>query len=179
MPLNENGKAKVLIESLARVPDPKIIVEIGSIRIPIDSASDGFSTMYLAQEAKNLGAHFFTVDLEQSHLRMAAGLMLERDLPAFLVWGDGLEFLTRAPLEIDFLYLDGSEPVSTMKQFQAAESKLTPGAVVCIDDCHNYSGWEYGKGNIVVPYLQERSDWDVQIVPSAFQYMTAVCVKPS
>jgi len=157
--------------------EPKVMVEVGCIRIPIDCASDGFSTMYLAREAKNLGARFFTIDIDQSNLRMAAGLMLGENLSPVLVWGDGLEFLERAPLEIDFLHLDGSEPVSTLAQFMAAKPKLSLGCVVCVDDCHNYGGWLYGKGDLLVPYLEERDDWHVQIIPSALEYKTAVCTR--
>ncbi len=173
--MQENGKARVLRQSLKMVPDPKIMVEVGCIRIPIDSASEGFSTMYLAREAKRLGARFFTVDIDQSNLRMAAGLMLGEGLDPVLVWGDGLEFLDRVPLKIDFLHLDGSEPVSTFDQFRAAESKLDPYAVVCVDDCHTYGDWEYGKGDLLIPYLGELPDWHVEIIPSVFEYKTAVC----
>ena len=174
-----NGKAKILLERLALVPDSKIVVEIGSIRIPIDTASDGYSTIYLARAIEETEAVFFTVDINQSHLIMAAGILLDWDIGTVLVHGDGADFLRQFPLPIDFLHLDGSEPETTFEQFKYAEPKLSPGAVVCIDDCHSYGDWEWGKGNKVIPYLQEKGGWSVIIRPSAFQYKTAVCRKTS
>ncbi len=170
-----NGKARILLESLALVSDLRVVVEIGSIRIPIDTASDGYSTIYLARAIEELEAIFFTVDINQASLIMAAGILLEWDIDTVLVHGDGADFLRQFPLVIDFLHLDGSEPETTFEQFKYAEPKLSPSAVVCIDDCHSYGDWEWGKGNKVIPYLQEKGGWSVVVQPSAFQYKTAIC----
>ena len=153
-----NPKAEVLLAAIALRPRARIFVEIGCTRKAAETADDGFSTIYLAQEAKARHGVLHSVELNPHNIRVARTAVTARDLSNSVRFheGRGTNWLKEFACPIDFLYLDGSDNAETnLDEFETAETKLSPDAIVCVDDCHAYSRRWFGKGDKVIPYAPE------------------------
>lgn len=173
-----NPKAEVLLAAIALRPRARIFVEIGCARKAAEIANDGFSTVYLAQEAKARHGLLHSVDLNPHNIRVARAAVTTRDLSSSVRFheGRGANWLKEFAGLIDFLYLDGSDDAETnLDEFGAAEIKLSPDAIVCIDDCHAYSGRRFGKGDKVIPYATERG-WTLRLVRTLDLWRMAILI---
>ena len=171
-----NPKAQVLVASVVLRPHARIFVEIGCTRKAAETADDGYSTIYLAREAKAWHGLLHSVELNPHNIRVARTAVTTRDLSNSVRFHKkrGANWLKDFAGPIDFLYLDGSDDVETnLDEFEAAETKLSPEAVVCIDDCHAYSGRRFGKGDKVIPYAFERG-WTVRLVRTLDPWRMAI-----
>ena len=171
-----NPKVQVLVASIALRPRARIFVEIGCIRKAAETTDDGFSTIYLAQEAKARHGLLHSVELNPHNIRVARAAVTARDLSNSVRFHEerGANWLREFAGTIDFLYLDGSDDAETnLDEFEAAETKLSPDAIVCIDDCHAFSGRRFGKGDKVIPYATERG-WTVRLVPTLDPWRMAI-----
>jgi len=171
-----NLKAQVLIAAISLRPDARVLVEIGCIREATESPTEGFSTVYLAQEAKARHSLLYSVDLNPYNIRVARAAVMAYQLSDSVRFheGRGADWLKGFADPIDFLYLDGSDdPQTNLEEFKAAETKLAPDAIVCIDDCHAYLGRQFGKGDKVIPYAIEQG-WMVRLVPTLHPWRTAI-----
>jgi len=173
-----NPKAQVLVASIALRPRARIFVEIGCTRKAAETADDGFSTIYLAQEAKARHGLLHSVELNPHNIRVARAAVTARDLSNSVRFHKerGANWLKEFAGPIDFLYLDGSDDAETnLDEFEAAETKLSPDAIVCIDDCHAYSGRRFGKGDKVIPYATKRG-WTVRLVRTLEPWQMAILI---
>ena len=143
------------------------IIEIGCIREPDEVPEDGFSTVYLAQYAKDNNRNFISWDTNLQNVRMARTALGSRDLnPLSVIKGDGEEALKATPHnEIAFLYLDSHRnPAFTLNQYKAAN--LLPGAIVCVDDAYHYDeGFKFGKATFLKQLFEQKAI-NHQLVPT-------------
>jgi len=173
-----NPKAEVLLAAIALRPRARVFVEIGCARKAAEIADDGFSTIYLAQEAKARHGLLHSVDLNPRNIRAARAAVAARNLSnsARFHQGQGGNWLKEFAGSIDFLYLDGSDDAETnLEEFKAAETKLSPDAIVCVDDCHAYSGRRFGKGDKVIPYATKRG-WTLRLVRTLDPWRMAILI---
>ena len=146
-----NRKAECLLQAASHLPAGATIVEIGCCRQPHEVASDGFSTVYLADAAVERGWTFHSVDYDMNAIRIAqevtnGGVMLHL--------AEAEKWLYEFQGAIDLLYLDGSSSAEeALWQYEAAELKSQ--ATVVIDDVQQLPGQERGKGNILLDLLEQ------------------------
>ena len=161
-----NQKAQVLLEALSMSPNG-LMVEIGSVRQEKEVPEDGYSTIYLAQAAQEQGRVFHSFDNEQPTVDLANQLLESKNLKPIVEKKDGSQAVKDLG-PISFLYLDShKDPRYSLDQFRAAT--LAPGAIVAIDDTHEYEGWKFGKATYLIE-LAERSGWPFDIVPTFESY---------
>lgn len=140
-----------------------LMVEIGCIRQEHEVPEDGFSTVHLARFAKSNGRIFLSFDNEQPTVDLANGVLKREGFKSLVECKDGIQALNELGL-ISFLYLDShKDPQFSFNQFKAAE--LAPGAIVAIDDTHEYEKWKFGKATSLIA-LAEENDWPFDIVPT-------------
>ena len=142
------------------------IVETGCIRQKDDWGA-GNSTYILGDFCKRHGKHLYTVDNNQEHLDLARRETSEFGPYIIYELDDSVEYLKNFDSKIGFLYLDSLDcdpkPSSqniqaqqhALKEIKAAYDKLTPHAIVLIDDNLFVN---QGKAKLVKKYLQRR-DW--------------------
>lgn len=153
-----NRKASTLLAALADTPDGVTVVEIGTIRFDHELPSEGYSTVYLAEQAAARGWKFHSVSDDKAATDTARSLIPEG---VKLHTKDGTKWLTAFKARIDALYLDGSsDPVETLEQYRAA--KLAGSCVVIVDDVQPVGEHERGKGELLLDVLAE-DGFDVEM----------------
>jgi predicted O-methyltransferase YrrM len=173
-----NRKTKEL-ESLFKqahsvAPPGAGVVEIGCMRYPFESPTEGASTLYFARWCRAAGRPFTSVDTEKDNLDTARKMLEAVDLSATFIQAPGEEALAALKQPICLLYLDGSnEPAETLAQFQAAEEKMAPGCVVAIDDVQQIGQHDLGKGTAAIPYAQGKG-WRVRLMATEPGYRMAI-----
>lgn len=134
------------------------IVETGCYR-GIDA--DGQSTVILAKLGAAICGEFVSVDKDLAHVVKAREKLrgLADKTKATVIVSDSVEYLSRLCRPIDFLYLDSYdyEPdnplpaqIHQVAEIGAAFGKLTPNAIVLLDDCNIPGG---GKGLLTERFL--------------------------
>ncbi|MCK5610093.1 hypothetical protein KAR91_49930 [Candidatus Pacearchaeota archaeon] len=157
-----NEKARVLLEAVAISPKG-LMIEIGCIRQEQEVPEDGFSTIHLAHLAEREGRTFCSFDNEQPTVDLANRVLKREGFKPLVECKDGVQALNELG-PISFLYLDShKDPQFSLDQFRAAE--LAPGAIVAIDDTHEYEQWKFGKATSLIA-LAEANDWPFDIVPT-------------
>jgi len=156
-----------------------IIVEIGSMRKPCthplhefdhECCNDGHSSLLLATAAKAF--HTVDIDINCSKLTLKELKKFELNSKSNVYNGDGIKFLKEFTDNIDFLYLDAwdvefpGHAEKHLEAFQISENKLSPGAIILIDDTdigfttekgfHNDEECLGGKGRLLIPFLLEK-----------------------
>jgi predicted O-methyltransferase YrrM len=173
-----NRKSGLLLEALARAPDGPV-AEIGCIRQEREEPVDGFSTYWLARRCRELGRTFRSFDLDTRAVGIARAILEKEGLPGVVECRDGVEALTHLG-PVAFLHLDGPDnPAMALDQYRAAE--LLPGAVLVIDDAHNYWCGAHGKATAVVRHF-EGSPLPLvpfRIVPTESGYAALVATFPT
>lgn len=178
-----NQKAHTLLYACQIAPKGGALVEIGCIREEHEVPTDGYSTVYLARQAEEEGHPFYSVDLFHENIDKARRVLNREGLEkAELVCCDGKAFLEQWDVEergrISLLYLDSHrEPRYSHDQFIAVRDKLAPGAVVAIDDAHEYDGHAYGKATDLVKFFEEE-DWSYKILPTELGFKMVVAIIP-
>lgn len=162
-----------------------VIVEIGCIRQVNDLGAGNSSELFTWFIGKH-GGHFSTCDLEWAHCELCRSILGKNH--EYENWnvtcGDGVKFLQEFNGPIDLLYLDSMDCGDGTHGFQAsaahhldllmaAKPKLSPKAIVAIDDNFQSDNWYgAGKGALVVPYLL----WSGHI-PLKLDYLTVFQMK--
>jgi len=134
------------------------IVETGCYR-GIDA--DGQSTVILAKLSAAVCGEFVSVDKDLSHVVKAREKLrsLTGGKEAAIIVSDSVEYLSLLSRPIDFLYLDSYdyEPdnplpaqIHQVAEIGAAFGKLSPNAIVLLDDCNIPGG---GKGILTERFL--------------------------
>ncbi len=135
----------------------KEFVETGCYR-GIDG--DGQSTAIFTAVATEVGGRFVSVDLNQEHVSRAMAKVPNgiRDI----ICRDSVEYLSLRTTDIGLLYLDSYDyyhgdplpsQIHQVAEIGAAWAKLTPNAIVLLDDCNIPGG---GKGLFTEKFLLER-----------------------
>lgn len=144
-------KKDVLLQELAKAPDG-LVVEIGCLRERIKIDSDGWSTLYLAQECSKRKLTFISVDVNEHNVAIAQEVLIQHGLnPSVVSVKDGTKFLQSLYPEkrLAFLYLDSADdPDINFQQYSSAN--MLPGGIIVVDDCHSYDGNKFGKGTRII-----------------------------
>lgn len=165
-----NRKAAALLAALASAP-PGPVAEVGAVRQNGEVASDGYSTVYLAQSCAVQGRPFYSFDVDPGAVALANRGLTRHGLPPLVQQRDGAEALAELP-PLAFLYLDGSDdPEETLAQFQAAY--LLPVAVIAVDDANPYEGHCYGKADRLLPFLAGQG-WRCELVATEPDYLMLI-----
>lgn len=180
-PMNLKARTlqRLFQEANAHAPQEGAAVEVGCMRYPFESPQEGASTLYLARWCQQSNRKFISIDVEKDYLENARQLVTEQGLSADFILGDGTATIASLSVPIGLLYLDGSnDPNETLLQFKAAETKLTTGAVVAIDDVQQVESYLAGKGELAIPYARERG-WEVRLVTTEPGFRMAVLRRPA
>lgn len=157
----ENLKAKTLLKALNKAPPTGLIIECGCIRELEEQIEDGFSTVYLAQYAKDNGRDFSSFDISIDNVLKAKNTLKKRGLFPSVYCKDGtkaIKYISNNPFSkpISFLYLDSHRhPSFSLEQYMMA--KLIPGSIVCIDDAFEYDGFQYGKATFLKQLFEKQN----------------------
>lgn len=119
------------------------------------------------------GLEFLSIELLEHHANVANHVLRDHNLPSAVVVGDA-RFVLPNLAEVSLLYLDGSDdPAEALAQLMAA--KLRDGAILVVDDCHEYDGNPFGKGSLIVPYLNDRKiAWCLRPTEPGYAALVAV-----
>lgn len=138
----------------------KCIVETGTWR---GIECDGQSTRLLSMAASDLGADFYSVDINQDHINRSRAKMVEYGLSNVRhSCCDSIFFLSLFQSPIQFLYLDSYDFSETtpepsqlhqVAELGAAWGKLVQKTIILLDDCNIKGG---GKGLLSTRFLVER-----------------------
>lgn len=141
----------------------KVLIETGTARNGESNfIGDGGSTILFADwVSSHPAAHFYSVDIDKENLIQAERGVKNKSAVTF-VCEDSISFLKKFPEKIDFLYLDSYDfdyrvphlsQQHHLKEIEAAYDKLSPEAIVMIDDCALPYG---GKGRLAIKFLTDR-----------------------
>ena len=146
--------------TLVREYGLKTIVEIGSMRGPMDHGFDeiskccveGHSTLFFA----DTGAEVYTVDVNHYCAQVLVAYTRKyRNLHVYTA--DGIWFLKKFDRAIDLLYLDAWDVIpgsnfaeKHLEAYRAAQPHLAPSSVILIDDTDLLNG---GKGRQAIPQM--------------------------
>ena len=137
------------------------VVEIGSMRAPLQHRLDQFNPMccndgHSTAHFASTGAQVFTVDADPRSAEVLQPLV--SDCPnVHVTTGDGIAFLRGLADPMEFLYLDAWDVIAGtpyaekhLEAYQAALPRLAPRCIVQIDDTDLKNG---GKGRLVIPQM--------------------------
>jgi hypothetical protein len=176
IPLNLKAKAlkKAFDEYSSGNGGEAIVVEIGCMRYPYESPTEGASTLHLARWCSKHGRRFVSIDVEAEDVRNARNVLASEGHQTTLIVGDGAAILGSMRATIGLLFLDGSnDPREALEQFRAAEQKLAPSALVVVDDIQPIEDLPLGKGTKLLPVV-EGEGWQVDTIPTEPGYLMAI-----
>jgi hypothetical protein len=153
----------------------EVVVEIGSMRTPIDgnvydfdfkSSMEGHSSLLFAISSQE----FHTVDIDMDVSKTAFKILKKLNTKNWNVYnGDGIKFLKEFKNKIDLLFLDawdvGTQDYAEnhLKAYEAAKPHLSKQHIILIDDTdigqtpergmHIDEECMGGKGKILIPFL--------------------------
>jgi predicted O-methyltransferase YrrM len=126
---NISEKGGQFLNMLIRLKKPKSILEIG--------CANGYSTIWMAEAAKAVGAVVKTIDHSTPTFNEAKQNLKQANLAAYVDFhfGDAINVISQMKPEIsfDFVFVDG-EKSSYLDFWKAIEPRLDSGAVAIFDD---------------------------------------------
>lgn len=141
--------------------DGEVIVETGTIRMKDDWGA-GYSTYLFGDFCKRYNKRLITIDNSTKNLSVSKEVTAEFNENITYLFGDSIEVLSRINTKIDLLYLDSldcdADPEADnsgpqkhqLNELKAAWNKLSPHAVILLDDCIFTNG---GKCKMTREYL--------------------------
>jgi predicted O-methyltransferase YrrM len=117
----------MLINLLVKEAESKVILEIGT--------SYGYSTVWLAEAARETGGRVITLELQAEKQRYALERLTQARLADFVEFrlGDARELLAKLDKNVDFVLLDLWKDMY-VPCFDLFHPRLNPGAVVVADN---------------------------------------------
>ncbi|MBN2306446.1 class I SAM-dependent methyltransferase [Candidatus Peregrinibacteria bacterium] len=126
---NITDQVALFLSMLIRIKKPSLILEIG--------CANGYSTIWLAEAAEEVGARLHTIDhsaptFEEARQNLGKAKLLQ---VVTFHFGDAVKIISQfdADLKFDFVFVDG-EKASYLNFWQAIEGRLAAGAVIVFDD---------------------------------------------
>ncbi len=117
---------------------PEVIVEVG--------ASNGYSTIWLAQAAKEVGAKLITYEFVPEKVRDLVSNLQKTGLIKYveIIPDDANKRLGELNEKVDFVFLDGRKN-EYLQQLKLLEPKLKPGAIIIADNAisHKHAMSDY------------------------------------
>lgn len=125
LPVGE--EAAWLLHALICAREPKRILELGT--------SYGYSTLFLADAARDVGARVISIDLDSAKQAYAAERLRRAGLAEFVEFrcGDAIELVDADPGPFDFVLLDIWKDLY-VRGFEAVYPKLSDEAIVASDN---------------------------------------------
>lgn len=118
-----------LLNMLIHIKKPSSILEIGS--------ANGYSTIWIAEAARKVGAKLHTMDFSAPSMREARRNLTESGFSDTVetYLEDALKFVPKMDkkLKFDFVFVDGQKS-SYLNFWQVIQDRLLPGAVIVFDD---------------------------------------------
>jgi len=157
------GESFWILQNHAIQHGARCIIETGTYR---EISGDGESTVFLATLAKEIGADFYSVDINHNTVLKSRQHLAERDLKADVSCVDSVSLLSCFGSPIDVLYLDSYDfspesplpaQIHQLAEIGGAYGKLSGHAAVLLDDCGIVHG---GKGKLTSEFLLERG-WNL------------------
>jgi SAM-dependent methyltransferase len=145
----------------------KTVLETGTARgghLAFDG--DGGFTIFFGLWCALNDVHLYSVDISPVAIQNARTMVGQFEKNVHLVVDDSIHYLQQFDKPIDFLYLDSFDfdkenyrlsQLHHLHEIDIAYEKLSPHAVVMIDDCGLPNG---GKGRFVIEYLLHRG-WEI------------------
>lgn len=154
---------RVALELLSRRDSPPAIVETGTTRGDLGGGrkGDGWATLAWGWFCAKYGGEVHTIDLLPEAIEQAR--QITRDYQHVIRYhiGAASEVISGINGPIDLLYLDSADdPAVAMAELSSAMDKLSPDAIVMVDDTPVSSGRASGKGEKVVPFLLDQG-WEM------------------
>ena len=160
-PVNMRFSTFYLVLHMMHERNAKVLVETGCMRLQgkIAYTGDGGSTIIFGHWAQLHNAQLYTVDISDNNIHNAQELTKSYHENIHFFVSDSVQFLASFDKQIDFLYLDSfdfeeNNPLPSqehhLKEIQAAYDKLSPHAIIMIDDCALPHG---GKGKLAIQFL--------------------------
>jgi predicted O-methyltransferase YrrM len=117
----------LLMNLLIKQSDSKVILEIGT--------SYGYSTVWLAEAARETGGRVITLELHADKQRYARDHLIQAGLGDFVDFrlGDAKESLAKLDKNVDFVLLDLWKDLY-VPCFDLFHARLNPGAIVVADN---------------------------------------------
>lgn len=142
------------LRNLIREKQPKQILEIGT--------SVGYSTLWLAEGAKECGAKIDTIEIEEFKAKMALKHFKEANVDDIIaVHVESFEETAKHWREkIDVLFLDANKN-GYLKAFQLFEPYLSPRAIVVADNVIDMRD----RLQNFLHHMQNHPDFDTEILP--------------
>lgn len=150
---------KAIEQAYAR--EARHIVEVGTVRVA-DKCPDGLSTLIFALYCELLKIQCYSVDISKESIAQSKLAIAGHEFRVNYVQADSVMFLSNHHDPIDLLYLDSydyeeNNPLPSqlhqMAELGAAYGKLSPKALVLMDDCNIPGG---GKGLLSAQFLDQR-----------------------
>lgn len=117
------------LNMLIRIHKPAQILEIG--------CANGYSTIWMAEAAKGVGAKIHTIDHSKPTFEQARQNIPEAGFESVVefYFGDALAVIPDMPAELhfDFVFVDGQK-ADYLNFFDAVKPRLNSGAVLIFDD---------------------------------------------
>lgn len=138
------------------------IVETGCLRMPGNWEGDGQSTFLFDCYINDCEGNFWSVDISPDSIAGAKQMVSPK---TNLICENSLTFLSNFKEPIDVLYLDSFDLDMKVPHLSAehhllelmlALPKLSPKAVVIVDDTYHEDNKFIGKGSLVGTYMQHR-----------------------
>lgn len=157
-----------LFAALSQMPDPPLILETGTLRLPANWEGDGqssymFDVFIQAEQALGHGGGFFSIDLSLDSIAAArrvcsgvANLICNDSVHALHALARLLDRRKAALLYLDSFDLDLADPLPSathhLMELAAAAPLLATGSLVAVDD-YCIDGTAGGKGLLVDLYM--------------------------
>lgn len=122
-----------LLHTLVLAARPRTIIEIGT--------SGGYSTIWLATAARDVGATVTTLEIDPVKVRMADANLREAGVEdiATIAEGDAFAYLRTRAEPVDFVFLD-AEKEDYLAYFELIVPLLPPGGVLVADNLVSHAG---------------------------------------
>ncbi len=126
---NVTDEVGQFLNMMIKIKKPKTILEIG--------CANGYSTIWMAEAASQVGAMIHTVDHSAPTFAEAQKNLKEVGLEAYVTFnfGDAREVIPQMqnPLSFDFVFVDGQK-ASYLDFWNLVKDRLSPQAVLIFDD---------------------------------------------
>jgi len=124
---NISRETGLFLNKLVLSKKPEVIVEIG--------ASNGYSTIWLAEAASRIGAKLITYEFVPEKVRDLVSNLQKAGLIKYvqIIPDDANKRLGELNERIDFVFLDGRKN-EYLQQLKLLEPKLRPGAIIVADN---------------------------------------------
>ena len=124
---NISRETGLFLRKLILEKKPEVMVEIG--------ASNGYSTIWLADAAQKVGAKLITYEFVPEKVRDLVSNLQKADLIKYvqIIPDDANKRLGELTERVDFVFLDGRKN-EYLQQLKLLEPKLKPGAIIIADN---------------------------------------------